>query len=119
MTNEERQIAFQMRLEGCSWEQIAERLHYADGHTVWADMRRLVFGEVKKPNTIYPNLQKLISEKFGGSIRSFCVFCDIPRTTMRELLEGKRAPNSDQISAIAFATGLKPEVAFAREDGAE
>lgn len=115
MTNEERMKAFSMRLDGCSWEKIAEELHYSTS-TVAHDIVNCVNGHRRSTcPCIYPAITKVLQQEYYGSISRLSAVSHIPYSTLLDCLTGRH--HSPKTAArISALLGLPPEVAFAKED---
>lgn len=115
MTNEERIKALQMRLDGKSWEYIANVLGYSKT-TVTEDLKACIVHPPRQVNCVYPALKRIIVERYGGSVYAFARDCGISNNAMYYVLPSKRPPGRKVLSAILSTTGLSYEEAFRRSE---
>ncbi len=113
MTREERELAFEMRLDGKSWEEIAEALGY-DAESVRQDMLRAINKRHKGNAIIYPAIAKYIAENCNGSIYIFACRCNMSKSTMYAIICEGEKPSRKMASKILAETGLKYKEAFTR-----
>lgn len=113
MTNDERIKAFTMRLDGKTWEEIGDVLHYAPC-TARADIVRCINAAPRKIRCCYPAIRRVIIDQYG-SIRNFSAVCGFHSNTIRLVLSGRCRPSRRVADAILAATGLSYEEAFRRE----
>lgn len=114
MTYDERMKAFDMRIRGRNWGEIAAALNYAEGASVERDIRKCVSGRRKQYRCAYPALRKVISSEYFGSISAFAESCGIKYSTMYAVLLGNRKPSEKNVKKICERTRLSPEEAFRR-----
>jgi len=115
MTRAERMKAFEMRLDGKSWKEIAAQLGYTP-NGVRMDMISAIRYTPRQVNCIYPALRAYIVAECGGSVEGFSRHCNIPESTMGNILVGRHQPNMDSTRLILKATGLTFDEAFRREE---
>ena len=115
MTNQERKIAYDMWVDGASWEQIADKLGYS-ARTVEQDMLASLRRKPRTVNCIYPNLRRVITDEYGGVVLAFANTLGAPQSTVYSVLTGAVPPGKNLVDAIERCTGLTEEEAFARED---
>ena len=115
MTKQERLKAFEMRLDGSSWAEIADALGYT-ANTVQCDLKACMIAAPRQVNCVYPAIRRIITERYGGSVRSFASACGVSQNSMYAVLPGKSRPNAYVIDAILKETGLHYEEAFRMED---
>lgn len=113
MTREEREKAFEMRLDGKSWEEIAEVLGY-DAEWIRQDMVEAINKRKKVSAVIYPAVAEHIATHCNGSIYTFACRCNMSKSAMyRIICEGEK-PSRKMASKILEETGLKYKEAFSR-----
>ena len=116
MTKQERLKAFEMRLDNCTWMQIGEALGYSHEH-VRRELTACVLARPRRVNCIYPNIQRIITERYGGSVRSFAQDCGIPENTLYYILPGRGRPSKFVQQKILATTGLTYTEAFTPDEG--
>ena len=99
MTRDEKIKAFTMKVDGYSYEQISEELHYART-SIYSELLRECSG---KPNVRYPVLFRRIKSDYG-SIKAFCEQHPIDSVSMSTLFSEKRkiAPKAIGIVCSAY-----------------
>ena len=115
MTNEERTKAFEMRLAGCSWEEIGKAIGYTR-QTVQQDLKLCIMGNPRQVNCVYPAIRKVITEKYGGSVTAFSKECGVPVGTLYYVLSGRGDPKGETTMSILRTSGLTYEEAFGEVD---
>ena len=116
MTKTERLRAFEMRLDGMTWAQIAERIGYTP-QTVSDDLRACLNSLPRQVSCCYPAIRDVISRRFDGSIRSFALHCGLPVNSVYYLISGRAvSPSRKVVDAVLAATGLTYEEAFQMEE---
>ena len=70
MTKQERLKAFEMRLDGCNWSQIARAVGYSST-TVHQDLLGCVMTRPRLVNCAYPAIRQIITDQYGGSVSAF------------------------------------------------
>ena len=117
LTNRERIEAFRMRLQGMTWEEIGDEIGYT-ADTVYRELSYIMKNAYTKP-CAYPYLQRLIEDKFGGSISAFCASIDgtSPSFYFRflRMLRGKTKPNKADIDMILESIGASYEEVFGND----
>ena len=114
MTNTERRRAFALRLDGQSWEEIGGTLGYA-GNTVYQDLRDCLACRPRRIRTVYPALGRIITERYGGSVRAFSLDCGVSPRAMYDILPGRKALPPDDAEKIRRTTGLTGAELFREE----
>lgn len=115
MTKQERLQAFEMRLDGCKWSEIARTLGYTST-TVQQDLRACVLAKPYQVNCVYPVIRRIITEYYGGSVRAFAQDCGITYNAMYYTLSGKCDVKLERMAIISKVIGIPPEEAFRREE---
>lgn len=115
MTKQERMKAFEMRLDGSSWLEIADVLGYT-ATTVQCDLRSCLSAAPRQVNCVYPALRRVITERYGGSVRTFASACGLSTNSLYAVLPGRSRPSVNMINAILKETGLCYEEAFRTEE---
>lgn len=106
MTNQDRRRAFDLRLAGHSWEDIAQRLGYCR-NTVERDLRRCITRPgVNLCRVVYPALQHYISYYYEGSLAAFCAAVGYPRNKGCKILHGELPMEAEFIRLVGDRTGL-------------
>lgn len=113
MTRQDRLSAFQMRLNGKSWGQIADALGY-EYTSVYLDMNRVLQRGVRRlMPVIYPRLREYIIQNCEGSTARFARRCGVSPNTMYCALSGAKPVSAKTARTILRETGLTFEQAFA------
>lgn len=113
MTRQDRLRAFEMRLDGMSWDAIGSAIGY-DGKSVSADILACIKNAPRQPHIIFPALRECVVKNFGGSVRQLSDATGISRNTLYDVFTGKRLPSTATVNAILNTTGLSYEEAFRR-----
>lgn len=113
MTNEERRRAFDLRLRGKTWNEIAAELNYSGGSYVERDIKQCVSGRRKKIPCQYPAIQNIIVSEYYGSVPAFAEACGVNYNTMHATLVGRNKKPSRYVAlTICAKTGLTYKEAF-------
>ena len=115
MTKQERLKAFEMRLDGYNWSQIARFLGYANT-TVKQDLIGCIMTKPRQVNCVYPAIKRVIVEEYGGSVSAFADACGISYGSMYYTLSGKCFVTKERQAVISKAIGIPPAEAFEREE---
>lgn len=115
MTKQERLKAFEMRLDGCNWSQIARAVGYAST-TVHQDLLGCVMTRPRLVNCAYPAIRQIITDQYGGSVSAFATALGMTQGAMYYTLSGKHEVSKKRKETISAAIGLPPETAFFREE---
>ena len=115
MTKQERLKAFEMRLDGYKWIEIARALGYTST-TVKQDLQGCVLSKPYQVNCVYPVIRRIITEYYGGSVRAFAQDCGITYNAMYYTLSGKCFVPPERQEVISKAIGIPPVEAFEREE---
>lgn len=115
MTNDERRRAFDLRLKGMPWGEIAKEMNYSR-YAVEEDIKKIVGGRRKTFRCIYPALRDEIISNHYNSVVTFALDCGISYETMYACLSGRSVPGAKLKKRICEATGLSEEEAFRREE---
>ena len=113
MTRKERELAFEMRLDGKTWEEIAEAIGY-DAESVRQDLMRAIYNRNKGNAIIYPAIADYVKENCNGSIYSFACRCNMSKSTMYGIICEGEKPSRKSASKILAETGLKYKEAFSK-----
>ncbi len=113
MTREERELAFAMRMDGKTWEEIAEVLGY-DPEAVRQDLTRVVQKQSRDSKIIYPEIKEYIRKECNGSIYTFACRCNMSKSTMYSIICEGEKPSRKSVAKILEETGLKYKEAFKR-----
>lgn len=111
MTKEERLEAFRLRMEGKTYKQIGEKLHYSPW-AVQKDLQTVVEKDAVNPNILYPRLEEIIRTQCGGSINAFARVLQVSRTDLRQFLIHGAAPSERLLERIEAVTRLSREEAL-------
>lgn len=117
MTRAERIQAFELRLDGKTWEAIGQALGY-DGSSVCRDLRLCISAPRRPPQIIYPALLSLCVQQFDGSILQMSRALGLSDSALRKCLFGKSRPTARVIDAIRNQFGLTYEAAFSKGETA-
>ena len=112
MNRYDRMRAFEMRCDGMTWAQIAQRLNY-DETTVRDDLHAVLERQRHCPRIIYPALAKYICRNYEGSIERFAVSLQTSPHRLRSVLVYGDFPSKSLINKITTITGMTREEAFA------
>ncbi len=109
MTNLERQTAFTLRLAGCSWQEIGERLGYLP-QSVYEDLERCLHRRPgSTPRCVYPVLRRVLEEACNSSVSDFAQQCGISASAAYAVLGGRCPMTERMAKRIGAAMGLPPE----------
>lgn len=114
MTKHERLKAFEMRLDGSNWSEIARELGYSSTN-VKQDLLGCVMTKPRQVTCVYPAIRRIITEEYGGSVSAFADACGISYGTMYYTLSGKRFVPPERQEIISAVIGIPPVEAFERE----
>jgi predicted transcriptional regulator len=112
LTREERELAFAMRLDGKTWEEIAEAIGY-DTESVRKDIERVLHRK-HYSRIIYPAIKDYIQRECNGSIYSFACRCNMSKSTMYSIICEGEKPSRKSVAKILEETGLKYKEAFSK-----
>lgn len=115
MTKHERMQAFEMRLDGANWSQIGRALGYSST-AVKNDLLGCVMTKPRQVTCVYPAIQRIITNAYGGSVRAFADACGLTYGAMYYTLSGRYFPSPERQAAICTAIGLSPAEAFERNE---
>ena len=115
MTKQERLKAFEMRLDGCKWIEIARALGYTST-TVKQDLQGCVLSKPYQINCVYPAIRRIITDRYDGSIRALADACGITYNAMYYTMSGKCPVSAQRKKIISNVLGIPPEEAFQREE---
>lgn len=115
MTNEERARAFAMRLEGRTWAEIGDELHYAP-QTVSVDMYAALERTPRAPTILYPAIRKHIGRHYGGSVAAYAKEIAVSPSRLRRVLFCGDTPPDSMVKKITEDMGMEAKEVFARED---
>lgn len=115
MTNYERKEAFELRLDGYTWEEIGKFLGYS-ASTVCEDIHHCVQIPRRSTPCVYPRVAAAIAARYGNVSR-LAKDCGLPYGAVYRCLIGRNSPKRDGIGErICSAIGLTMEEAFVTED---
>lgn len=112
MSDEERQIAFAMRLRGATFEEIAELLHY-DPTTIYRDLHSVLEKVRREPAIIYPAVRAHIRTNYGGSIEAFARQLRVSPHRLRRFLVYGDMTTEHMLDKITGDMNMEREEAFA------
>lgn len=115
MTRQERMKAFEMRLDGKSWDDIAAVLGYTTNN-VRIDIIHCIRYTPRQITCVYPAIRQYITANCYGSAHQFARDCGVPYSTMGNILNGRHTPSLETATAILQATGLSVDEAFRQEE---
>lgn len=115
MTKHERLKAFEMRLDGFNWSAIARELGYSST-TVQQDLQGCILVKPRQVNCVYPAIRRIITDKYGGSVRAFAADCGISYGAMYYTLSGKCYVPVERQKIISNVLGIPTVEAFEREE---
>lgn len=115
MTNKERMSAFEMRLSGMTWGEVAAALHYSKA-TVERDIKSCILGRKRKSICIYPALKEVLVRDYGGSIQRLADAVGLPYSSAYCCLTGITSPAYKTGRKICAFLGLTPEQAFGKKE---
>ena len=120
MTKQELLKAFEMRMEGYTYEEIGNELCYS-GINIRHCLKRAYEGnkeglrKLRSNEYIYPNLVHEIF-KNHGSVRDFCLDADIALSTVHNALRGTSKPKLSTVQKLVKRTGKPMEYLFTTEE---
>lgn len=115
MTNYERKEAFELRLDGYTWEEIGKTLGYS-ASTVYGDIFHCIKLPRRSAPCVYPRVTAVIAARYGNMSR-LAKDCGLPYGAVYRCLIGRNSPKHDGIGErICSVTGLTMEEAFVTED---
>lgn len=114
MTYEDRLKAFEMRLIGMTWDQIAAELHYGSS-SIAAEMRSIVNGRAMRGACIYPAMRQIINRDYNGSIYKFAEASGLPYGRVYNCLTGRTIPSKTGQLICDFLK-MTPEQVFGKKD---
>ena len=111
MTREEKIDIFAMRIDGCTFQEIADK--YGVSRQAIQQMLRAISTEsgVTRKNYIYPNIADWLIRN-NISQRDFAKNIGFKQTAVSSYLTGKNPPHFTFINAVIKETGMPFEVAF-------
>ena len=112
MSDEERQIAFAMRLRGATFEEIAELLHY-DPTTIFRDLHSVLEKVHREPAIRFPAVHEFLRVHFDGSIEAFARSIRVSPHRLRRFLVCGDMPTEHMLDKITTAMHMTREEAFA------
>lgn len=113
MTREERMRAYELRLKGNTWAQIAQALGYSENATR-VDMYQSLKTVPRPVNTVYPRIERYLREHEIQSITAFARMLGVHYHTALDVLHGDRKPSKNFASLVERVTGIPGEEAFKR-----
>lgn len=93
MTRETLLKAFEMRIDGATYEEIGEELHYSK-YNVAANMRKVMHGCKRRSeihSEFYPKLAALIAERYRDQ-HTFAKRCGVADSVISNLLHHGKLP---------------------------
>ena len=115
MTRTELLRAFELRLDGAPWDDVAQALNYST-ETVMAEVYASLRGRRRAIKCCYPAIRRVI-QRDHGSMAAFSEYCGVPLPTLYHLFSGhSKRPQRKTVDAVLLATGLPYDEAFQKED---
>ena len=120
MTKEELMKAFEMRIDGYTYEEIGNKLRYSTTY-IHKILQRTCTGNkaavrnVQYKTYVYPNLVYEITSNHA-SIRDFCKEHNLTYNTIYNILRGLCQPKMKTIQKLVKRTGKPMEYLFATEE---
>lgn len=114
MTRDERMKAFELRLDGLTWDEIADIVGYSSSN-VEVDLKSCVNGRKRKSVCIYPTLRNILVREYGGSIHRFAGAVGMSYGSTYSCLTGRSSPEKNGYRICAFL-GMTPEEAFGKKE---
>lgn len=114
MTSEDKMKAFEMRLIGMTWDQIAAELHYASTN-IAMEMKAVVNGRAVRGACIYPAMRLILQRDYNGSMHKFAEACGLPYGRVYSYLTGRTRPAKTRQLICEFL-GMTPEQVFGEKD---
>lgn len=112
MTRNERIKAFTMRVDGCSWQEIAKEIGYADS-TIRYDLQACVRVPPRPPSVLYPVIRKYIVDNYGGIVKNFALDVGgISYSQAYQMLSGRTGATKDFRERVSKLMGIPVEEAF-------
>lgn len=111
MTKQERMLAFSMRCDGYSYEEIGEQLSY-EPRTISKDLHTVLEKSPRTPLIRYPAIREFVRVRCGGSIERFAERMRVSPHRLRRFLVHGDMPTERMLDKITEATGLTREEAF-------
>lgn len=115
MNNEDRKKAFAMRLNGATYEEIAEALHYDPG-TVARDLKLVLERKARQPKIMYPAILDYVQRHCSGSIEVFARRMGVSPHRLRLVLVHGAMPSEHMLTKVSEQMGMKREEAFSHVD---
>lgn len=114
MTYKERLKAFELRMQGNPWGEIAKAIGYSPA-TVERDLKSIVNGKKYKCICIYPRISEVLNRDYNGSTQAFAEACGVSYGSMYECLSGK-AHSPKVVARICEFMDLSPNQAFRKDE---
>ena len=108
MKNDDLRKAFDLRLKGRTYVQIAEELGL-NKDTIFNNLNAVLAHGQRMSRCVYPVVSEYIAEHHGGGVRPFARAIGVNPDYMHHILSGTRPMTEQMAGRIAAATGLPPE----------
>lgn len=114
MTHEDRLKAFEMRLIGMTWDQIAAELHYSSA-SIAEEMHAIVNGRAMRGACIYPAMRQILNRDYHGSMHKFAEASGLSYGRVYSCLTGRTRPSKTGQLICDFLK-MTPEQVFGKKD---
>ena len=111
MSNEEKLRAFALRLEGKTWEEIGEIMHYTK-QSVHQALYSVLSGGERSTLVAYPEIREYITRRHGGSVAAFATEMQMSASYVRRVLFCGERPSEKLVKNVTAALGVSEEEAF-------
>ena len=115
MTRNERLKAFEMRLDGHNWSEIANELGYSL-NGVKHDLMNVVMSKTRQVNCAFPVIRRYIEEHCDGSIRAFSNACGLSYGSLYYRLGGRASVPEAYQKIICDLIGMPRDIVFQRDE---
>lgn len=115
MKKEDKVLAYSMRLDGCSFREIAEKLGVTKQAVQQAipSIEKRAIKEI--PDCVYPNIYAWMKKRMV-SVKDFSTLCNVAYVTIRRTLSGETTLNKTTIDKILEVTEMTYEEAFRKAE---
>lgn len=112
MTRDELMRAFEMRIDGMSFEQIGQKMSYSKN----AIRQNLVACMRGGRGQAYPELECLVMRDYDGNLARFARTCGIPYNALYVAMSGRSRLSKNMVTRICAATGLTSKDVLREKD---
>jgi transcriptional regulator with XRE-family HTH domain len=112
MTKQELVKAFEMKVDGFTYEEIGN--HYGLSKQRIEQLLKSILVR-KVTESKYPNLSLWIFERYK-SYHAFCSSCGFTEVTFRQVMKGQKSPNMTTIKKLIEVTGMSFEELFSEKE---